>query len=473
MDGHLGLDGKGNTMTPYYEKNGITIYNADCLDLLKHQPDNSIDSCVTDPPYGWQFMGKKWDYDIPPIKVWQELLRVLKPGAHILVACGTRTQHRMAINIEDAGFEIRDVISWIYGSGFPKSHNISKAIDKAAGVERKVIDTKEQTGAKFKLTQELIDNGGFNDPERETYDITVPTTDEAKEWDGWGTTLKPAQELFTLARKPLSEKTIAANVLRWGTGALNIDGCKISHNESIKFMSLQKDGNKVYKQSGRYKNTTELKENGRWPANIIHDGSDEVLGLFPDAVGWASQKHNAFNPYGGNAFNKTKTKRKGNFEGYNDSGSAARFFYTAKAGKKERNLGLDNLEPQRKAGAEFRPNHMEKALEGDTGNPYGRWDEIANNHPTVKPIALMRYLIRLITPPNGTVIDPYLGSGTTSMSAMFEDVNCIGGDIDDWYCEIAKHRTIFAINNPNYFDLTPSEKKRLKKNPRLKKRSLF
>jgi len=175
----------------------ILLLHGDALEELKKLEDNSVDSIVTDPPYGLKFMGKRWDYDVPSIEVWEECLRVLKPGGYLLSFAGTRTQHRMACNIEDAGFEIRDMIAWVYGSGFPKSHNISKALDK--GAERRLI--------------------------------TAPTTDEAKQWDGWGTALKPALEPITVARKPLSEKTIAKNVLKWGTGGINIDGCRIATDE--------------------------------------------------------------------------------------------------------------------------------------------------------------------------------------------------------------------------------------------------
>jgi hypothetical protein len=209
------------------------LHLGDCLEVLKTLPDNSVDSCVTDPPYGLKFMGKKWDYDVPTVEVWEQVLRVLKPGGHLLAFAGTRTQHRMAVRIEDAGFEIRDMIAWVYGSGFPKSHDASKAIDKAAGAEREVI------GSKLGLAgYSIADNGRTNavygdlhDPASECA-ITAPATPEAEQWQGWGTALKPAMEMITVARKPL-EGTVAQNVLEWGTGAINIDGCRVGSEQTI------------------------------------------------------------------------------------------------------------------------------------------------------------------------------------------------------------------------------------------------
>ena len=191
-------------------------------------PDNSVDAIVTDPPYGISFMAKKWDYDVPKVDVWQEAMRVLKPGGHALIACGTRTQHRMVCNIEDAGFEIRDVVSWIYGSGFPKSLNVSKAIDKAAGAER-----EDMGPTPYANKGRTNNNNAYGEPTASNQErITAPATEAAKQWDGWGTALKPACEFFTLARKPLSEKTVAANVLKWGTGGINIDGCRVGTEET-------------------------------------------------------------------------------------------------------------------------------------------------------------------------------------------------------------------------------------------------
>jgi site-specific DNA-methyltransferase (adenine-specific) len=222
-------------------------------------------------------MAKKWDYDVPSVEVWKEALRVLKPGGHALIACGTRTQHRMVVNIEDAGFEIRDVVSWIYGSGFPKSLNISKAIDRAAGAEREVVGTqKRNAGSKS--------SHAFESSRSLEFDITAPATEAAQQWDGWGTALKP---FFTLCRKPLSEKTVAANVLKWGTGGINIDGCRVG-TEKIKI-----NGGGVFPEGGGCTWAEVNQERtGRFPANLIHDGSQEVLDLFPETKSGAKVANN-------------------------------------------------------------------------------------------------------------------------------------------------------------------------------------
>ena len=205
-------------MKPYYEDEQTTIYNGDCREILQTLPDDSIDAVVTDPPYGLAFMGKRWDYSVPAVEIWQQCLRVLKPGGHLLAFAGTRTQHRMAVKIEDAGFEIRDMIAWVYGSGFPKSLDVSKAIDKAAGAEREVVGVAGKSGASRSCMA-----GDFAGGE---YMTTSPATESAKQWQGWGTALKPALEPITVARKPLCG-TVAENVLQYGTGGINVDGCRI------------------------------------------------------------------------------------------------------------------------------------------------------------------------------------------------------------------------------------------------------
>jgi site-specific DNA-methyltransferase (adenine-specific) len=316
------------------------LHHGDCLEVLKTMPDNSVDSIVTDPPYGLSFMGKKWDYDVPSVEVWAECLRVLKPGGHLLAFAGTRTQHRMAVRIEDAGFEIRDMIAWVYGSGFPKSLDVSKAIDKAAGAEREV------TGSKLgQAGYSMADNGRTNavygnlhDPSAECA-ITAPATEAARQWQGWGTALKPALEPITMARKPLGEKTVAANVLEHGTGAINVDGCRVESG------GVTSSSDSAGSGSGRPSKNVSFAGGivspahplGRWPANLIHDGSDEVVGLFPvtkNGGGNANKNPEEQGVMGWSTGNAT------NFAG--DSGSAARFFYCAKASKKDRNKGLDS-----------------------------------------------------------------------------------------------------------------------------------
>jgi len=314
----------------------IELLHGDCLEKLRELPDCSVDACVTDPPYGLSFMGKAWDYDVPGADVWREVLRVLKPGGHLLAFAGTKTQHRMAVQIEDAGFEIRDMIAWVYGSGFPKSLDVSKAIDKAAGAEREVVGSYTVTGTAAKGQHKgraaaSADQGSAAGCAK-ALDITAPATPAAQQWAGWGTALKPALEPITVARKPF-KGTVAANVLEHGTGAINVDGCRVGTST------------------------------GRWPANLIHDGSDEPCALLSDA---------------------------------------ARFFYCAKASKADRGEG--------------------------------------NGHPTVKPTELMRYLCRLVTPPGGVVLDPFMGSGSTGKAAALEGFRFIGIEREAEYLEIARQR---------------------------------
>ena len=377
------------------------VIHGDCRHVLKTLKTNSVDSIVTDPPYELGFMGKSWDstgvaYDVA---VWQECLRVLKPGGHLLAFGGSRTYHRLACAIEDAGFQIRDQIMWVYGSGFPKSLNISKAIDKAAGAD---------------------------------------ATAEAKQWDGWGTALKPAHEPIVMARKPL-EGNVAQNILEHGTGGINIDGCRVdfvsdedrqestAKNQHQDFGTEPMTNNTVYGDYSMMK-PTNYNPPGRFPANFIHDGSDEVLELFPDSKG------GAYPAKRGQAVNTSFTggqETEGGFRAMGDDGSAARFFYCAKANKKDRNEGLDGF-------AEKRPD--ERTVIG-----MGTFEEKgvakqANHHPTVKPTNLMRYLCRLVTPPNGLILDPFTGSGSTGKAAVLEGFGFIGVEQSAEYVEIAKAR---------------------------------
>lgn len=319
----------------------IQLHCGNSLDVLATLGSNSVDSIITDPPYGLSFMGRKWDYDVPSKEIWEQCLRVLKPGGHLLAFAGTRTQHRMAVNIEDAGFEIRDMIAWVYGSGFPKSRNVG---------------------------------------------------------DGWGTALKPALEPITVARKPF-KGTVANNVLEHGTGAINIDGCRVgTTRRTPASLSTCKTKNAYGQYGGGAEK--ELDPNmGRWPANLIHDGSDEVTELFPQTVSGkpsgvrGASKHNV--AYADVAIGSELT-------GYGDSGSAARFFYCPKANKKDREDG--------------------------------------NTHPTVKPTDLMAYLCRLVTPPSGIILDPFMGSGSTGKAAVREGFNFIGIDKEEEYVAIASKR---------------------------------
>lgn len=373
------------------------LHLGDCLETLKTLPNDSVDSIVTDPPYGLSFMGKKWDYDVPSTEIWVECLRVLKPGGHLLAFAGTRTQHRMTVRIEDAGFEIRDMIAWVYGSGFPKSLDVSKAIDKTAGAEREVVGPN-----KFAHLNGKKNMNCYGDASRP--DVTAPATEAAKQWQGWGTALKPALEPITVARKPLIG-TVAENVLKHGTGAINVNGCRVELNGDYKSKPNGRPS-----QTGLSDNYDPLKANqpdtvGRWPANLIHDGSDDVLDIFPDSDG------------SGQARTLKRGQRDDGGWGMSDqsgslrdagTGSAARFFYCTKASKKDRDVG--------------------------------------NNHPTVKPTDLMRYLCRLVTPPEGVILDPFMGSGSTGKAAMLEGFKFIGCELTPEYMKIAKNR-IESVDN--------------------------
>lgn len=411
------------------------IIHANNIDYLRTLKDNSVDSVVTDPPYGINFMNKKWDYDVPSVELWQEVFRVLKPGGHMLVACGTRTQHRMAVNIEDAGFEIRDIVAWVYGSGFPKSLDISKAIDKSMGAEREVVGSYKVGGNAAQSTKEkggtYASNTNSIGIKPIDINITAPSTEEAKQWQGWGTALKPSMELWTLARKPL-KGTVAQNILEYGVGGINIDGCRVGDEEFEITNDSYDNGNNV--AFGNVKRTPK-KYNGRFPANFIHDGSEEVEALFPQEEVKVGKPYNYFGKEYNNKdtsmFNGDKPKAPSN---YNDNGSASRFFYVAKASQEERNFGLYDFEEKRHA-----DRNKDDGVGGD--NPRNRSNNPKKNfHPTVKPIELMRYLVRMITPPNGICLDPYLGSGTTAIACEMEKFDYIGIELDPQYIEIAKAR---------------------------------
>ena len=392
-----------------------------CLETLKTLPDCSVDSIVTDPPYELGFMGKSWDNSgiAYNVELWAECLRVLKPGGHLLSFGGSRTYHRMACAIEDAGFEIRDQIMWLYGSGFPKSLDVSKAIDKAAGAERKIIGQK--------ITGNARTNEGWSGGQIYV-DETAPATSDAQQWEGWGTALKPAHEPIVVARKPLIG-TVANNVLTYGTGALNIDGSRVgttvetwpaTRNYSAKEMSRP---GSTLADDAETQSTGEAPA-GRWPANVIHDGSDEVVAGFPEYKSSARK----VGKQTGTTFG-SNTPMPDDLIGvlsYGDSGSAARFFYCAKASKSEREAGLEE----------------------------------SNTHPTVKPLALMRYLVKLVTPPGGTVLDPFLGSGTTACAAILEGFEWTGCEMTEDYWPIIEARVEWAQNELNTEKTTPTLFKR-------------
>ena len=424
----------------------MKLLHGDCREMLKQLPDASVDSIVTDPPYELGFMGKSWDstgvaYDVT---VWQECLRVLKPGGHLLAFGGSRTYHRLAVAIEDAGFQIRDQIMWVYGSGFPKSLNISKAIDKAAGAEREMIGI-----GKYANKGRTPSNSQVNVGSSLESNVTAPATAEAQQWDGWGTALKPAHEPIVMARKPL-DGTVANNVLTHGTGGINIDASRVGRVEGDNSVAGNRTatfGTQEVLSGGDGSGGWSQNEQGRFPANFIHDGSDEVLELFPDSKGMATQRSNAnIKVYGGNSLLESSTTFPDVRQGFNDNGSAARFFYCAKAGKAERNAGLDpDLFPlQNYTDANKMGGAGDTMLTG-SGNP--RDGRKHNNHPTVKPLALMQYLVRLVTPPNGTVLDPFAGSGTTLVAATMEKFDCIGIEMTDEYLPIIEARVAHATTD--------------------------
>lgn len=429
---------------------GINLINGECLEVMQTMNSESVDSIITDPPYGLSFMGQAWDYDVPDVEIWRECLRILKPGGHLLSFAGTRTHHRMAANIEDAGFDIRDMIAWVYGSGFPKSLDIGQAIDRkrhgrddilrvtawiksarnAAGITNADIDsafglngmsghwttnasqpaipTIDQVPALLAVLKnpdipEDIENllfelnGKRGEPganyfkrdiigtrktgigtgkgstpimqDSENKDVTAPATDAAKTWDGWGTALKPAIEPITMARKPFAGTT-SDNVIKNGTGALNIKGCRIGDEIRTNKAAANKPGGNSYNmsKSGMPQNIEGRRTSGRWPANLIHDGSQDVVNNLP----------------------------------CDEEGSFTRLFYCAKTQSTDR--GAENI------------------------------------HPTVKPVYLMCYLCRLVTPPGGLVLDPFMGSGSTGKAAMLEGFGFIGIEMESAYVEIAESR---------------------------------
>ncbi len=361
------------------------VKHGDSRELIKNLPDNSVDSIITDPPYELNFCGYKWDNSGIAFdkEFWQECLRVLKPGGYLLSFSGSRTYHRMAVAIEDAGFQIKDQAIWLYDQGFPKSLNISKSIDKRAGAEREVIGT--QTNKPNSKNSVIAFQK--SDKSQKHFNITAPATDEAKQWDGWGTQLSPAHEPICFAKKPISEKTITENVLKWGTGGINIEESRIPLKKNDKL-----------NDNGRT-----IKVEGRWPKNVMHDGSEAVEPIFEK-------------------LNKE---------------SASRFFFCAKPQIKEREEGLQGYQKNKMAslqGAVKERENMDGLSQRFVGQP------VANNHPTLKPVALMQHLCKLITQPNGLILDPFTGSGTTGKGAIKEGFNFIGFEQDEHYCEIARAR---------------------------------
>lgn len=422
------------------------VHHGDCREVMATLDAASVDAVVCDPPYGLSFMGKGWDHGVPGQEFWTEALRVAKPGAHLLAFGGTRTYHRLACAIEDAGWEIRDCVMWVYGSGFPKSHDVSKAIDKAAGAEREVVGVRPGHEDFVHRTDAHSGGGrreGWKRPWQDDADkvalhhmATAPATDAARQWSGWGTALKPSYEPVILARKPLIG-TVAANVLAHGTGGINVDGCRVGTESTL----TVRNGNSG--SHGRYGKDDRVftRENppGRWPANLIHDGSEEVLGLFPEQQSGANPSRR-----GSQKFRNSFGEFQGNEECVShrgaDSGSAARFFYCAKASKADRDEGCEGLAEREAADFDHRPSgDFAERMNRDRPEVKRR-----NHHPTVKPTALMRYLCRLVTPPGGVVLDPFTGSGSTGKAAVCEGFEFVGIEREAEYVEIARARIAAA-----------------------------
>jgi DNA modification methylase len=475
-----------------------TLHNAHNMDVLRATPDNSIDSVVTDPPYDLTsiqerfgkegsapaqfgtdgafarlskgFMGQTWDGTgiAFTVEFWAEVLRVLKPGGHLLAFGGTRTYHRMVVAIEDAGFEIRDSIDWLYGSGFPKSHDISKDMDKMAGVKGEVVGTSKGKGyTSMQETKLELGDRPYHaglPSERADRDITAPATPEAEEWDGWGTALKPAHEPIVVARKPISEKSVARNVLRWGTGAINIDACRVGTGGG----GWNGQGTTHDETQWRLNNPDGVqRDSGRWPANLILTHSPNCNGVCTEdcpvrALDEQSGQRTSGKPAGKRnaktGFSTGITPGAYDLTGYGDTGGASRFyttfeydpdvdipfFYCAKASRSERNKGCEDLPArlcEQSGGAQGAENRGEGEYKQDSLG-MNRITYRQNSHPTVKPVALMRWLCRLVTPPGGTVLDPFMGSNTTGVGATLEGFDFVGceSDTEEGYFEIAKCR---------------------------------
>lgn len=408
----------------------------DCLEKLKDIPDNSVDSVVTDPPYGLSFMGKKWDYEVPGVEIWREVLRVLKPGGHLLSFAGTRTYHRMAVNIEDAGFEIRDQIMWLYGSGFPKSLNISKALDKMNGCERPRVPGGQ--GGKNAVL-------GARKPGEAISGEAI--SGEAIKWDGWGTSLKPANEPICMARKPLSESTVAKNILKWGVGGINVDGCRIgfqSESDRVKTMvpfGGIDSGNNGRARSGSRDEVFQPSPQGRFPANLLLD--EEAAAALDAQSGNLKGPGNKNPSVGTEIFgSKVATRTIPGVNSYaGQEGGASRFFYVAKVSAKERNAGLEGMPDRILALSGGAAAAAARGESYDNGNSsFNKTKVVKNHHPTVKPIKLMEYLCRLVTPPSGVVLDPFMGSGSTGIAAKNLGFQFIGIEREPEYHAIANQR---------------------------------
>jgi len=440
------------------------ILCGDCREVMAGMKDNSIDSIVTDPPYGlskepditevllhWLagdeyrhnskgFMGNTWDSFVPGPEYWRECYRVLKPGGYLLCFASSRTSDLMGISLRLAGFLSLPIIGWVTGQGFPKGANLSKQLDKSAGVSRKIVGSAKGAGS-----DKTNSPGTYN----RDYNDTAPATDAAKKWDGWyygKQSLKPSLEPILLSQKP-HEGRMVDNVIKYGTGAINIDGCRIKSEEYT--INTWDNGAQPF-GGGAGKPYSGRSRSGRWPANLIHDSSDEVIALFP--VTAPSKRANRGKGIDGPTFKNANGEKDG-IRGHDDSGgSAARYFasfppdpiiYHPKANKKDRDEGLEN-EPIA---------NREKRTDTGAGSFTEKGVQPGRNpHSTVKPTGLMRYLVRLITPPEGVVLDPFVGSGSTVKAAVLEGFNAIGIEQNEEYARIAELRVSAVIDKTKDVD---------------------
>lgn len=437
------------------------LAHGDVLATLRELPDNSFDALMSDPPYGFRFMGKAWDYDVPSVDVWREALRVLKPGAPLVSFGGSRTFHRIATAIEDAGFELRDCLMWLYGKGFPKSLDVSKALDKAAGAERRILGEGNTKCPFFARGEECQGHGTENSLSGIVYHTkpTAPATDLAEQWDGYGTALKPAWEPIILARKPL-EGTVAANVAKWGVGALAIDDCRIEAHGRPLLASGAGTVEPVegWGNIGRGSKAAGTTDEGRWPANLVlaHDRdcvdtpngegcvSDCPIYLLDRQAGNRPSRPSVTRNGGGNAGGDVFTGRKGKAKpdaGYSDAGGPSRFFYSTKVSTAEREYGCENL-PKRSAGEATDREDGSAGLSSPRAGA-GRGNGAHNHHPTLKPLGLNRWLASLIRPPtpNAMLLVPYAGAGSEVIGALQAGWSAVFGiEGEAEYIEIARAR---------------------------------
>ncbi len=402
------------------------------LDVLRRVPENTFHSIPSDPPYGLGFMGKGWDKVLPDPRLWAEALRVARPGAHMALFGAPRVFHRLACQVEDQGWELRDCLMWLYGSGFPKSLDVSKAMDKAAGVEREVLEWRKSAGGRTTAANPMDRDAGRTN----THDpITAPATDLARQWQGWGTALKPAWEPILLFRKPLIG-TVAQNVQRWGCGGLNIDATRVGTSKEVpgSMPKTQTDATSFATKS-RPAGSGQDPNVGRWPANLILD--PEAGALLDAQTGTLKSgsvaKGTIKNAWEGHTMGAQASMEMPVIVG--STGGASRFFYCAKASRSEREAGLGPpvgyVDPSRGQHSAGRNSPRAGA---------GRSSPRANTHPTVKPLALMRWLVRLITPPHGLTLDPFAGSGSTGCAAAMEGFHHLGIELDPAHAALARER---------------------------------